>query len=199
MDPDDEQLERLVLQTQAGDADARERLFACTLPLLRSWVRTRSPAELRAREAASDLVQSACREAIDHIDTFAPRAGATFRGWLFRIVGNKVLEKLRRAHADKRDVRRELRAADFDPDAIHGSFATPSQVLIGREQEQRLAQAIDALSEDQREVLLWSRFGGLPHKEIAARTGRSEVAVRALLSRALARLATSLERGDPAP
>ena len=38
-----------------------------------------------------------------------------------------------------------------------------------------------------------SRFVGLPHREIARRLGRSEGAVRTLLSRALASLAVKLE------
>ncbi len=37
-----------------------------------------------------------------------------------------------------------------------------------------------------------SRLMGLPHAQIAAELGKSEVAVRAMLSRALADLATGL-------
>lgn len=50
---------------------------------------------------------------------------------------------------------------------------------------------------EQRDVVAWSRLLRLSHAEIAERLGKSEVAVRKTLSRALARLATSLSDGEP--
>ncbi len=52
---------------------------------------------------------------------------------------------------------------------------------------------MDKLSPEQREVLLFARIVGLSHREIAERTGRSEVAVRSLLSRGSRRLPAALE------
>lgn len=190
---DGDDLERWVRRTLDGDAAAREELFARCLPVLRGYVRLRCPPQVRRREAASDLVQSACREALDHLDGYAPRPGSSFRAWLLTIAGNKLLEKLRRLHAQCRDVRREVASPDVELDALYRTIATPSQVLSQREDAARFEAAFDQLDPEHQEIILWSRLGGLPHREIAARMGRSEVAVRSLLSRALARLATLVD------
>lgn len=190
---DGDDLDRWVRRALDGDTAAREELFSRCLPVLRAYVRLRCPPQVRRREATSDLVQSTCREALDHLDGYAPRPGSSFRAWLLTIAGNKVLEKLRRLRAQCRDVRREVASPDVALDALYRSVATPSQVLSQREDGARFEAAFDRLDPEHQEIILWSRLGGLPHREIADRMGRSEVAVRSLLSRALARLATLLD------
>ncbi|MBL8756565.1 MAG: sigma-70 family RNA polymerase sigma factor, partial [Planctomycetes bacterium] len=67
-----------------------------------------------------------------------------------------------------------------------------------REELAALEGAFDALTDEQRDVVTWSRLLGLSHQEIAARLGKTEVAVRKTLSRALARLAAVLAgESDP--
>ena len=56
----------------------------------------------------------------------------------------------------------------------------------------RFEAAFDRLTAEQREVVSLARILRLPHKEIAARMGKSEVAVRSLLSRALVALSAEL-------
>jgi len=63
---------------------------------------------------------------------------------------------------------------------------------MAKEELARLEGAFDRLTEAQREVLTLSRIVGLPHAVIAARLGRSEVAVRQLLVRATAALGAAL-------
>jgi DNA-directed RNA polymerase specialized sigma24 family protein len=48
-----------------------------------------------------------------------------------------------------------------------------------------------------REVILLHRIDGLPSKDVAARTGRSDAAVRKLYSRALQRLRVTLLGRSP--
>ena len=194
---DGEDLEDWVQRAVSGDAAAREQLFEQCLPSLRAFVRLRCPPELRNREAASDIVQSACREALDHLHTYAPRPESTFRAWLFKITGNKVIEKLRRAQAQCRDVRREIPSSSSTLDSLYRETITPSALLGQREDVSQFEAAFDRLDSEHREVIVWSRITGLPHREVAVRMKRSEVAVRSLLSRALARLATLLESANP--
>jgi RNA polymerase sigma-70 factor (ECF subfamily) len=71
---------------------------------------------------------------------------------------------------------------------------TPSRHAAAREELARLEAALRALDEDKREVILLSRIVGLTHAGIAAEMGRSELATRKLLSRALAELAERMVR-----
>jgi RNA polymerase sigma-70 factor, ECF subfamily len=190
---DSEDLDDWVRRASNGDAAARDQLFTHCLPVLRAFVRLRCPPDLRNREAASDIVQSACREALGHLHTYTPRPGSSFRAWLFKITGNKVLEKLRRARALRRDVRREVALSNSALHALYRETATASQLHGQREELAQFEAAYDRLDPTYREVILWARIARLPHREIAVRMKRSEVAVRSLLSRALARLATLIE------
>jgi RNA polymerase sigma factor (sigma-70 family) len=161
----------------------------------------RSSAPLRAHESVSDLVQSTCREALRHADRLEYRGDASFREWLATVALNKLRERERFLRAAKRDLRREQATADGDAQlsACYADLAgaSPSQHAIASERVAQLERAFDQLSGDQREVLLAARLLGLSHAEIAGRLGKSEVAVRSLLSRALVRISALLEREDP--
>ncbi len=72
----------------------------------------------------------------------------------------------------------------------YASICTPSQDAIAREEIERVEGAFGKLSEDHREVILMARVAGLNHADIAERMDRKEGAVRALLFRAMAQLAS---------
>ena len=65
---------------------------------------------------------------------------------------------------------------------------------MAQEQADRVEAALERIPEDYREVIVLSRYAGLSHAEIGEEMGRSQVAIRSLLSRALAQLADELER-----
>ena len=189
-------LGRLIADAQDGDAHAQDELFRQLLPDLRAFVRLRVDAPLRLRESESDLVQSICREVLSDLSGFEYRGRAGFRSWMFTVALNKIREKARFHRAARRDQARE-RSIDGDSDvgllACYQSLASPSQAAIVREEMLVFEAAFDRLDPTHQDVVLWSRLVGLPHAEIAKRMGRSEQAVRSLLSRALARFATLLE------
>lgn len=60
----------------------------------------------------------------------------------------------------------------------------------------RLEAAMARLPEDLREVIVLRKCEGYTSKEVAARIGKSDDAVRKLYSRAMARLVTEM-RGEP--
>lgn len=170
------------------------------LPKLRQFVRCHAGNVIRAREADSDIVQSVCREAI--VDRARFRYGGT-RGlnrWLFTRARRKMQDRVRYHRADKRDVAREtpLRARNaFDSASSRVGIEptdtrTPDRAALEHERDDRLRKAIAALPEDYRLVVTLARVEGLSHAEIAQRLGRSEIATRKVLHRALARLAHSL-------
>jgi RNA polymerase sigma-70 factor (ECF subfamily) len=67
-----------------------------------------------------------------------------------------------------------------------------------REELERVERAFDTLRDEQREVISLAHVVGMSRAEIAAQLGKSEGAVRTMLSRALAELAERLDDGEPA-
>ena len=61
-----------------------------------------------------------------------------------------------------------------------------------REQIERIESAFDKLTAEQREVVTLAKIAGLSHNEIAGQLGKSEVAVRTTLHRALAKVSDLL-------
>lgn len=184
----------------AGDPEAIEALLLRHLPGLRAFLRLRMGRELRAKESATDLAQSTCREILEHLDRYRYRGTENFRHWLFATAQRKLKNRVEYWRAGKRDVALEAaRARDTREEslaAFYATLSTPSVRLMQRERIEALEAAFDRLSEAHREVILLARVVGLSHAEVARSMGRSEEASRSLLHRALAELAEHLEAGE---
>ena len=76
------------------------------------------------------------------------------------------------------------------------TFSTPSRRAMAVEEIERIESAFERLSADQREVITLAHLVGLSRKEIAEQMGKTEVAVRVLLHRALAKVADVLAPPD---
>ncbi|MCA8973948.1 MAG: sigma-70 family RNA polymerase sigma factor [Planctomycetes bacterium] len=167
-----------------------DQLVTRHLPALRAFVRLRMGRELRAREESCDIVQSVTREVLQHADRFRHGGETGFREWLFTTAHRKIANRLQHWRADKRAPRRE------DPEQVPADLAalgvSPSRHASVREELQAIEAAFDTLSEEQREVISMAKLLGMSHREIADRLGKTEIAVRKVLSRGLARLATAL-------
>ncbi len=191
--------DRLLVEAAArGDAKAVEQLIAGHLPGLRAYLRLRAGAMLRARESASDLVQSVCRDVLQNLGQFRYPGEAAFRAWLYATALRKVADRAEYWQAQKRDAARDVPLEGSDEALLavyRTSFASPSAHAMGREAMQRLEAAFDRLPDDYREVIVLSRICGLSRAEVAQSMQRSEASVRNLLSRALAELAEHLEGG----
>jgi RNA polymerase sigma factor (sigma-70 family) len=70
---------------------------------------------------------------------------------------------------------------------------TPERVLIGRQEYQRMIEALRKLPPRAREAFIFHRFEEMSHPAIARRMGISVIAVRKLISRAMARIAEIME------
>jgi RNA polymerase sigma-70 factor (ECF subfamily) len=189
--------EQMVASASRGDTAAVAELLERNLPRLRAFVRLRMGEQLRAQESASDLVQSACREVLQHMDRYQYRSEARFRHWLFTTALRKIRDRVDYWRAGKRDVQRQVAIPGTHGEElladVYADFVTPSADLDMRERIARLEAAFDRLPEDYREVITLTRIVGMPHGEVAAAMGRSEAASRMLLYRALAQLAVELD------
>lgn len=186
-----------ILSASRGDPAAIADVLHAYLPRLQRFVHLRLGPELRAREATVDIVQSTVRELLVEHD-FEWRGEVEFRGWLFQAALNKIREKGRYHGAEMRAAGREVEINSRDmtfAEAV-ADLATPSRVAVVREDLRNLEAAFARLTEPQREVLTLARVAGLPHAAIAQRLGKSEVAVRQLLVRAMAALGAALRQPD---
>jgi RNA polymerase sigma-70 factor (ECF subfamily) len=169
---------------------AKSDLLEEHLAGLRAFVHLRLGSRLREKEESQDLVQSVCREVLADPSAFERRAGTGFREWLHRAAENKIRDRWRYWRRERRDVARETPGA---PESELVDLVTPSRAAGSREELARLERAFLRLPPDYREVIVLARLRGLSHESIAAKLGRTELATRTLLSRALARLAFALE------
>ncbi len=192
----DTDLDELTAAAARGDHGALETLLEKHLPALRAYIRVRAGSIVRQRESCSDLVQSVCREVLEHADRFQHPSESAFRRWLFTTALRKIIDRRAYHVSEKRDPDREQRPAD---EAAHqalleayGSFCTPSNGAVVQEEYARIEVAMDQLTEEQREVVTLAHLVGLSRAEIAEHLGKSEGAVRTILYRALARLAVLL-------
>lgn len=197
MDP--EEIQALTDRAGRGDREAIETLLEQYLPELRAFVRLRAGPMIRARESDSDLVQSVCREVLDHADRFRHPSETAFKRWLYTTALRKIVGRRDFYLAQKRDVLREVGPGDGDSEqrsagllACYQSFSTPSRQAMLREEVERIENAFEELSEEQREVITLAHVVGLSRAEIAAHLGKNEGAVRMILHRALAKVARLL-------
>lgn len=193
---------RLTERAMAGERAALEALLEHHLPDLRAFVRLRAGPLVRAQESNSDLVQSVCREVLEHAARFKHGTGNAFKHWLFTTALRKIMNRHDFYRAQKRDALRavSMDATGTDRDAVlvkrYRSFSSPSRAAVVREEMERIEAAFEQLTEEQREVVSLAHIVGLSRQEIAEQIGKSEGAVRVILHRALVKLSGLL--GEPA-
>jgi RNA polymerase sigma-70 factor (ECF subfamily) len=154
---------------------------------------------MRAKVDASDLVQQTLLDAHRDFDRFQGQTDQEWLAWLRQILTHNACDAARHyGTAGKRAARREVRFQDpandgsrpqFDPPATGDS---PSQMAIHTETELLLAEAMDKLSADHREVIILRNIQRLPFDAVAAQLGRSRPATQMLWMRAIEKLKSLL-------
>lgn len=192
----------LLLQARAGDPSARDRLFA----VCRNYVSVAARAEvaswLKAKVDASDLVQQTLLEAHRGLANFRGESEAEWLAWLRRILAHNAADYVRRFHGvEKRRVGREvsLQASDDSERGdldLDGHVETPSQLVMQKELQLQVADALTQLSEDHQEVIILRNMQRLPFDEVAERMGRTRPATQMLWMRAIKKLQEVLQKSD---
>ena len=85
------------------------------------------------------------------------------------------------------------RVSDSVEDALAANATTPSAAATRRERAVLLADALESLRADYREVVILRNLEGIDFSEVATRMGRSSGAIRMLWARAIERLSEVLE------
>jgi RNA polymerase sigma-70 factor (ECF subfamily) len=134
---------------------------------------------------ADDAVQEAFVKAFAALPRF--RRGSPFRPWLLRIVANEARNRRRSAG---RRAGLALRAAE---DRRPGDAApSPESAVLAGESRESLIAAVNALRDEDREVIGARYFLDLSESEMAEALGLPRGTVKSRLSRALGRLREQL-------
>jgi RNA polymerase sigma factor (sigma-70 family) len=173
--------EQLMLAYRQGDAGAFDSLYARHKgPLYRFVLRS-----VRERALAEELYQEIWMRVIEARGRYEVRA--RFTTWLYTIAHHRLTDHWRK---------RGLKMVELqDDDAAAPRADDPEARAAGREDLQRLAQAMAVLPELQREAFLLHAEAGMTAAEIAVATGANEEAAKSRLRYALAKLKAALDDG----
>jgi len=170
-----------MLAYRQGDAGAFEALYARHKgPLYRFVLRS-----VKERALAEELYQEIWMRVIEARGRYSVQA--KFTTWLYTIAHHRLTD-----HWRKRGLQL-VAADDADPPAPRGYEPEPR--AQGRQELQRLAAALAALPELQRETFLLHEEAGMTLAAIAAATGATEEAAKSRLRYALAKLREALGDG----
>jgi RNA polymerase sigma-70 factor, ECF subfamily len=192
--------EYLLERARAGETEAFGELLAQYHSYLRLMARTLLGSTLKLRVDSSDLVQEAFLEAYRDFPRFAGSTEAELLAWLRRILARNLADRARYAAAELRDHRRTRslealveQASCSVAQALADTATTPSAAVARRERAVLLADALESLRADYREVVILRNLEGLKFSEVATRMGRSSGAIRMLWARAIERLSEALK------
>lgn len=136
--------------------------------------------------AADDLVQESLVNALTRLDSL--RDDAAFRVWMHRVVYTTFLDRVDREERHQRRVK----ALSADRASAPLPFPPPSARQEAQELGQRLQQAIDALPDEQRQVIVLVDVEGLGFAEVALVLGLKQGTVASRVARGRAQLRTWL-------
>jgi RNA polymerase sigma-70 factor (ECF subfamily) len=179
----------LVDRARGGDAAAMEELLAGVAPAVQRFGRRMCQSE----HDADDVVQDTLINIATHLDQFEGRASLS--SWAFALA-RSACSRRRRGLKNRPPVADDAAAERVDP------APTPEQHVASAELGSALSQALDALSDDHREVILLRDVEGLTAPEASAALGVSVDAVKSRLHRARAALRDALRpvlEPEPAP
>ena len=173
----DQELMRLV---QAGDLSPASEIY----DRYSSRIYNFAYRFLRNSEAAEDATQEVFVKMLKHASQF--HGDAKLSTWLFSITANWCRDYLRKADNKAKEAEEVLYSLPAP------SEEAPDRNLERRQDEQRIQRALSALTPEQREAILLSRYQGLSYAEIAQISGCSEGAVKTRVFRAMETLKKAL-------
>jgi RNA polymerase sigma-70 factor (ECF subfamily) len=182
--------EALEADLRAGDDSALAPLFERYRERLARMVTFRLDARLVGRIDAEDVLQDTFLEAGKRLQAFRDD-DKPFLVWV-RLITQQTMIDLHRKHlgAKMRSAGREVHAPATGAMSAFfvGSITSPSRAVMREELRQKIEQALEAMDEIDREVLLLRHFEELSNKEAAAVLGIQENAASNRYVRALGRL-----------
>jgi len=202
MVPEPQETQELLDQARHGEAQALDRLLVRHRDPLRRMIDLRLDPALAGRIDASDIVQDVLLEASRRLADYLKNPVMPFHLWLRHIAQDHIIDAHRRHRlAQRRSLDKEqplhlgkvgdqssldLAAQLFDQEL------TPASAAIRHELQRRLETAVNALENDDREIIVMRHFEQMTNQEVAGILGLTEAAASMRYLRALRRLKTQL-------
>jgi RNA polymerase sigma-70 factor (ECF subfamily) len=172
----------LVQQAKAGDPEAFAELYRRYQPKIYRYIAFR----VNNVATAEDLTSEVFVRLVERIDDFSYR-GRPLLAWLYTIARNLLTDHYRRSGRSQSYPLDESLVADTPDPVQRAHYAV---------QGERLTEALQDLTEDQRQVLLLKFFEDMDNPTAAKVLGKSVGAVKALQHRGLAALARIFARQE---
>lgn len=204
--PASDQTQELLSVARGGDAEAVNRLLERHREALRRMIDMRLDRRIRQRVDASDVVQEVLVDAHRRMNDYLSNPAMPFHLWLRQMAQDRLIDAHRR-HRDaaRRSLDREQPLAIAGTDdrstielaaQIWDRELTPAAAATVRELQQRFAEAVEKLDEQDREVVLMRHFEQLSNGEVAEALGLTAPAASMRYLRAMRRLRELLDVGD---
>lgn len=137
---------------------------------------------------AEDVVQEAFLRAYRQLDRYDGRA--SFHTWIYRIASNYALDLLRgRKRVEQRKDENQISIVDTVP----SDDPAADRLVYSTQVRQRLAEAMDELSEQERTAFVLRHYEGLSIDQIGEALGIAESATKNSIFRAVQKLRRALE------
>jgi len=175
----DEAINRAVVAAKAGDMEAIRFLYVRYKDNVYGYVLS----IVREQHEAEDCTQQVFMKLISAIHKYEPRT-VPFTAWILRVARNIAIDHLRQ--------RRALPCEEVF-EATHQTDESSRECRWG------LEVALEALPEEQRDVVMLRHLVGLSPGEIATRMGRTESSIHGLHHRGRLTLRRELAQLDCAP
>jgi RNA polymerase sigma-70 factor, ECF subfamily len=190
-----EAIERLLDRARQGDSEALSMLYHRFLPAIFGYVATRVP----DRATAEDLTADVFLRMVEGIDRLRASDEAGFSAWLLRIARMTVAGYYRQREKHPMPVplpNEDVEERQREPRMLleESAASDPSYLVEAREDWQEVVQAINLLTEEQRQVLVGRLILGYDVAMVAQMVGKKANAVKALQFRALQSLHRLLKK-----
>lgn len=184
-----------------GSVDALAEFLKVNNRQLMAFISRRLGDGLRKKVEVEDIFQEVSAEAIRTITPEWPGEREPF-SWLCHLSERKIVDAHRHHfEAQKRDAGKERALEARSPggqeigmvNMLVKSMTTPSAAFSRNAREARLHEALQQLKEDQREAVRLKYIENKPSKEIAEALGKSDAAIRVMLTRTMKQLHEIME------
>jgi RNA polymerase sigma factor (sigma-70 family) len=162
-----------MLRVRAGDIQRLGHLFDKYSKGLYNYFQL----QIKDRLKSEDLVQDVFYNILRYRHTY--KDGANFKVWMYTIARNEKINYFKN---------NKLLTADIDPEESNEENSNPENDLEHKTEVDRLNIALENISSDNKELIILSRFNGLPYGQIAEITGCTVGAIKVRMYRAIKEL-----------